>query len=524
VAVNSKLNFDIFARDKASPVFNKFGREVRSTDKSTRGLSSGVKGLAKGFAGLIVVQKATAFFKEANAEARESQKVNALTAAALKSTGAAAWASTKGIGALSTAISNKTGIDDEAIQSGSNLLLTFKNVRNEVGKGNDIFNQATQSAVDLSAAGFGSIEGASKMLGKALNDPIKGISALGRAGVQFTDQQKKQIKEMVKAGDVLGAQKIIMKEVQSQTGGAAAAQATAADKMKVAWANFKEQIGTALIPVLDKLAVAGSSAIAWLQKNPDAMKAILIGLVAIGVAMAAVVIAAYAIPIAIGAVVAALVYAYTHFETFRKVVDSVAKFAFEAFRFLWNNGLRPVLLNIAKGFGLLLMGWGKMLQALGKVPGFGWAKKAGDAMFDAGKKALNLGDHIEKIPSLKDIKFKSNADSVRRSIEKLNAASRAGKGRSIHYSNGYGGGQTANAMGTSNFSGGATWVGERGPELVDLPAGSRITPSSKSQAMVANSGGNAAEAAVAKLMSRLEQGLYIQQDSQGKLRLALRGA
>ena len=33
------------------------------------------------------------------------------------------------------------------------------------------------------------------MLGKALNDPVKGITALGRAGVTFTDEQKKQIKQ-----------------------------------------------------------------------------------------------------------------------------------------------------------------------------------------------------------------------------------------------------------------------------------------------------------------------------------------
>jgi hypothetical protein len=51
--------------------------------------------------------------------------------------------SAKQVGNLATAISNKVGIDDEAIQSGQNLLLTFKNIRNEAGKGNDIFNQTT---------------------------------------------------------------------------------------------------------------------------------------------------------------------------------------------------------------------------------------------------------------------------------------------------------------------------------------------------------------------------------------------
>lgn len=530
MAVNSKLNFDIFARDHASPVFNKFGQEVKGSEKNVRGFSSSTAKLIKVFAGAAVIGKTVGFLKDANAEARESQKVNALTAAALKSTGAEAWTSTKAIGKLSTAISNKTGIDDEAIQTGSNLLLTFKNVRNEAGKGSDIFNQATQSAVDLSAAGFGSIEGASKMLGKALNDPIKGITALSRAGVTFTDKQKKQIKSMVKAGDVLGAQKIIMKEVQSQTEGAAESQATAADKMKVSWANFKEEVGNKLIPILDKMAIAGTKAIDWLQKNPSAMTAIGIGLGVIAIAVAAIVLAAYAIPIAIGAVVGGLVYAYLHFETFRKVVDTVVKFALiyfknlgKGFVSLYNNVIQPVVQLIVRAFGYLLISFGKMLQGLGKAPGFGWAKTAGDAMVGAGKGALRLADNIQDIPSLKDIKFKSNAESVRKSIEKLNAAARGSGGRSIHYSNGYGGGQKANAMGTSNFSGGATWVGERGPELLDLPAGSRVTPSNKSQAMVNNSGGPSARE-IASAVAAALNGIYIQQDNQGKLRLALKGA
>ena len=34
-----------------------------------------------------------------------------------------------------------------------------------------------------------------------------------------------------------------------------------------------------------------------------------------------------------------------------------------------------------------------------------------------------------------------------------------------------------NALGTAYFEGGYTWVGERGPELVELPQGSRVTPS-----------------------------------------------
>jgi TP901 family phage tail tape measure protein len=46
-----------------------------------------------------------------------------------------------------------------------------------------------------------------------------------------------------------------------------------------------------------------------------------------------------------------------------------------------------------------------------------------------------------------------------------------------------GGDQANNAVGTPRWPGGATWVGERGPELVWLPGGSRITPAAESAAM-----------------------------------------
>lgn len=247
--------------------------------KAGKGMSAGFLGAAGKIAGplaaLFAVDKIAGFFTEANAEAREAQKVGATTTQIVKSTGGAAKITASQVGDLATAISNKAGVDDEAIQSGANLLLTFKNVRNEAGKGNKIFDQATQAAVDLSAAGFGSIDGASKMLGKALNDPVKGISALGRAGVTFTDQQKTQIKTLVKSGKTLEAQKIIMGEVQSQVGGVAAASATAGEKMGVAFGNFKEQVGTALLPLLDKVEgfvtakviPALSSLVSWLSVN-----------------------------------------------------------------------------------------------------------------------------------------------------------------------------------------------------------------------------------------------------------------
>lgn len=218
------------------------------------GISGSLRNMAGLMAGAFAAVKGVQVFGSFITEARESEKISRITANAIRATGGVANVTAGQVGQLATALSNKTAVDDELVQSGANLLLTFKNIRNEAGAGNDIFNQATAAALDLSAAGFGSVEGASKTLGKALNDPIKGISALGRAGVTFTQQQKDQIKTLVESGDVLGAQRIIMEEIQGQVGGAAAAAADPMERLRVVAGNLKEQIGGALLPMVERLA------------------------------------------------------------------------------------------------------------------------------------------------------------------------------------------------------------------------------------------------------------------------------
>jgi hypothetical protein len=194
-----------------------------------------------------------AVVKDAFAEAEEAAKVGRQTAAVIRSTGGAANVTRKHVEALATAISNKTGIDDEAIQSSQNLLLTFKNVRNEQGKGNLVFDRATRLVTDMSVAMGQSGKASAIQLGKALNDPVRGMTALQRVGVTFTERQRSVVERLVETGRTLDAQKIILREVSTEFKGSAEAQATAADKVKVAWANFKEELGTRTRPVLNDL-------------------------------------------------------------------------------------------------------------------------------------------------------------------------------------------------------------------------------------------------------------------------------
>lgn len=527
---------------------------------------SGLKSLAGPVAGLLSVSAAVDFFKDANAEAREAQKVGALTTQIIKSTGGAAKVTAGQVGDLAASISNKTGVDDEAIQSGANLLLTFKNVRNEIGKGNQVFDRATKAAADLSAAGFGDLNGASKQLGKALNDPVKGMTALSRSGVTFTKQQEKQVKALVKSGDVLGAQKIILGEVEGQVGGAAEASATAGDKAAVAFGNLKEQIGTALLPVVDKVANAITSDVVpaisnfvsemqsgegaggkfadvmgdvfdalktaggaikdvagFINEHRTAAASLLVvmgSLVAVTKVHATVLAVQAAgglmamikglpivtsltktwaavqwvmnaaltanpigiVVVAIAALAAGLVMAYKKSETFRDIVNGAFDAIAAAAKWLWNNALQPTIKFIIDGYGMVFEGIAKVLDALSHVPGFGWAKAAADKMHDAADAAHNMADNIKDIPD-KNVKIKITTEY---------------QGDAYAYAGG--GGHTIddnigrNAKGTNYWRGGPTWVGEEGPEILNLPRGSQIIPNHKidsSVGRVAGSGGGA---------------------------------
>ena len=197
----------------------------------------------------------------------------------LKSTGHAANITADGFFEYANQLQASTGVSATAITEGAALLGTFKAIRNETGKGNRVFDRATVAALDLSKKGFGSLESSNKMLGKALNDPIKGITALSRAGVTFTDAQKDQIKTLQESGDMLGAQKLILKEVESQVGGTAAAygETTAGkvDRAKRAFEELQKSLAQALMPAINFVAGALGSLAGWMQKNAGIAKVVI---------------------------------------------------------------------------------------------------------------------------------------------------------------------------------------------------------------------------------------------------------
>jgi hypothetical protein len=252
----------------------------KGTEQGAKQAKSHLSALASGALKLAGAAALGSFLRAAFDEAQEAKKVGAQVNAVIKSTGGVANVSAGHVLNLATSLSNVAGVDDELVASGENVLLTFKNIRNEAGKGNDVFDQATRAALDMSVALGTDLQSASILVGKALNDPVRGLTALQRVGVTFTAQQREQIKTLVQSGRTLDAQRVILKEFNSEFGGSAAAQATAADKLKVAFGNFAEAVGTALLPLIDIISKVGAAALnlfsalpSWLQSSSLAILA-----------------------------------------------------------------------------------------------------------------------------------------------------------------------------------------------------------------------------------------------------------
>lgn len=229
-------------------VSNDMGRMESSTRRAGRSLAMIGKGGV--LAGVLALG---AGVKIGTEELLAQEKASARTANVLETTGGVANVTAEGVERLASALQSQTGTADDAIQSSANLLLTFTRVRNEAGKGNDIFNQGVAAANNMSVALGTDLNSASIQVGKALNDPIKGVTALQRAGVSFTQQQRDQIKEMQESGNVLGAQKLILAELTTQFGGAARAEGEtteALQQIQRAGEDMAEGLAAKVLPVV----------------------------------------------------------------------------------------------------------------------------------------------------------------------------------------------------------------------------------------------------------------------------------
>jgi hypothetical protein len=209
------------------PILTSFDpKGLRQANAQFAKLQGSIGSLGRNFAiaGAAIAGAGAIIAKNAQSLAR-IERINAQTAQTITSMGNASNISAKEVESLAGSLEALTATEAETIQEGANLLLTFRNIANQAGAGNDIFTQTTAIMVDMGRALNEGASASAIRLGKALNDPIRGITALRKVGVGFTEDQEAQIKALQESGDLMGAQKVILAELQSQFGGSGAAYA-----------------------------------------------------------------------------------------------------------------------------------------------------------------------------------------------------------------------------------------------------------------------------------------------------------
>lgn len=187
-------------------------------------------------------------------EASAAQEAQAQLNAVIASTGGVAGVSAEMANELAGAYQNVTRYSDEEILSAESLMLTFTNISS------DVFPQALGVTLDLATALKMDLQGATTMVSKALNvqagdtaAATTAMNAMRRSGVVFTSEQIELAKQMIATGDVMGYQQLIMKELQTEYGGSAAAAggtlAGAQDILNNKLSDVAETWGGALLPV-----------------------------------------------------------------------------------------------------------------------------------------------------------------------------------------------------------------------------------------------------------------------------------
>lgn len=237
------------ATGKAGKDLSRLGKTTNRISKSMSS-SLGLIGAGLSLGGIVTYLKQAA---EGAELARQADARVLQVAKSMNLFGANTAETTKRLSKYADSMELTTGQTAEVTKQTQATLLTFAEVGKTADEVGGIFDRATVAAADLAAAGFGTAEGNAVQLGKALNDPIKGLASLSKSGVTFTDAEKERIATLVKSNKIGQAQALVLEAIEKQVGGVAAETALSSVKIQNAFGQVSDQIGEALLPYLDEL-------------------------------------------------------------------------------------------------------------------------------------------------------------------------------------------------------------------------------------------------------------------------------
>jgi hypothetical protein len=247
------FEFLLVAKDQASRALNDVGDASSKASTKAVALGSMLGGLGANLIG-GGIQAAGSIISDAFAGAADAAKSSALLNSEISNLGPAAQSAFSGASDFANTLGANIGQDDDDIRKVQAKLASFPDAFKSGSDGADAMKRATAAAFDLQALGIGDAESNILGIGKALNDPIKGMTALSKSGVSFSAVQKEQIKQAMAHGDLAKAQQILLTGIESNAKGAAAATVTNTQKMQVAFGNLTEGVAGALMPAIQQVA------------------------------------------------------------------------------------------------------------------------------------------------------------------------------------------------------------------------------------------------------------------------------
>ena len=148
--------------------------------------------------------------KASVAAAGEAEQSQLRLDAVLKATRNSAGLNSDELNAMSRDMQNRLGINDEAVKDSMAVLLTFREVTRES------FGEAMEVAANLSAVMQTDLKSATLQLGKALENPEQGLTALTRSGISFNAAQKAMIQDLAETGHKAEAITMILQVMRQQ--------------------------------------------------------------------------------------------------------------------------------------------------------------------------------------------------------------------------------------------------------------------------------------------------------------------
>ena len=432
-------------------------------------------------------------FAEADAQARILQDAFARFPALADSNVAA-------MQAQAAAIQKVTGADGDAINAAQGMIAAY-------GLTGQQITDLTPLLVDYAAKTGKDVTSAAEDLGKAMLGQGR---ALKDVGIDFVD-----------TGSVAGNYAQVMEGLRTQVGGFAEQEGKAAEGqlqiLKETFGDLQEEVGSKLLPVLTELVGVGLRVIEWVRGNIPLIAtmggvltamaaAVALGNLQMAIAAAGsfpaylastnlvkVATAAWTgvqwamnaaltanpiglVVVAIAALVAAIVVAYRESETFRNIVQTALDGVYSAWQWLWNEGIAPVIRFILNGFANITEGIARMLDGLGNIPGFEWAKTAADKMNGAAAAARSMAAGINDIPDRKTVTVTLDGQITAKAQSILTAKSGGTLNTRVFARGGY-------------AAPGWAIVGEEGPELVNFSNPARVYTAGDTRAMLSGGGG-----------------------------------